>query len=194
MNRISQKEFYAIFDGIDCQNIFTEGLSTQMADLKIIRSLCKHFKTKNVLELGVRYGHTAKFILDQCSTIEKYIGVDVNQNFHTKKQSQQTEVPLQTGIMALFDNRFQAITLENGTSDILNNLNIFGCLFDLIFIDADHSFSGVERDTNISIKLLNKNGVIIWHDYGNEKDVTDYLNIISENDNKFIYIENIMLF
>lgn len=38
--------------------------------------------------------------------------------------------------------------------------------FDLIFIDGDHHYEGVKKDTETAFKLLkDKNSVIVWHDY-----------------------------
>jgi len=36
---------------------------------------------------------------------------------------------------------------------------------DFIFIDADHSYKGVENDTKKALEMLRPGGVIIWHDY-----------------------------
>jgi hypothetical protein len=36
--------------------------------------------------------------------------------------------------------------------------------FDIIFIDADHSFEQVKKDFDNSLKILNKYGIIILHD------------------------------
>lgn len=36
---------------------------------------------------------------------------------------------------------------------------------DYIFIDGDHSYSGVKNDTRISLEMLKPGGVIVWHDY-----------------------------
>jgi predicted O-methyltransferase YrrM len=39
--------------------------------------------------------------------------------------------------------------------------------FDLIFVDGDHTYSGVKNDTKIVFDLLkNDDSVIVWHDYG----------------------------
>jgi predicted O-methyltransferase YrrM len=37
---------------------------------------------------------------------------------------------------------------------------------DLIFIDAGHSYQCVKNDSDKSFSVLNKGGVIVWHDYG----------------------------
>lgn len=40
--------------------------------------------------------------------------------------------------------------------------------FDLIFIDGDHSYEGVKKDTENVFKVLkNDNSIIVWHDYSN---------------------------
>ena len=39
--------------------------------------------------------------------------------------------------------------------------------YDLIFIDADHSYEGVRRDTALGLPLVAPNGYIVWHDYAN---------------------------
>lgn len=37
--------------------------------------------------------------------------------------------------------------------------------FDLIFIDGHHTQKSVQRDTENAFKVLNDDGIIIWHDY-----------------------------
>ncbi|MBA3704978.1 MAG: class I SAM-dependent methyltransferase [Bacteroidetes bacterium] len=40
--------------------------------------------------------------------------------------------------------------------------------FDLIFIDGDHHYESVKKDTSNAFKLLKDNdSIIVWHDYGN---------------------------
>ena len=68
--------------------------------------------------------------------------------------------------------------------------------FDLIFIDGGHTFSVVKNDSEKSFKMLNKNGIILWHDYvpGKEsaKDVVKYLHSISK-EKKIYHIKNTSL-
>jgi len=187
MKSISKNSFDTLFNN-NCPYTFTNGLSTTIEDLRVIVSLCRYFKSENVLELGVRYGHTAKFILEQCPGIKKYIGVDVPVSFIPENEIQKLEIPLQTGIIASFDKRFEAVVLDNGTKDIEDDINLFGCRFDLIFVDADHSLNGVKRDTGISKRLVKSGGIVIWHDYTNEKGVTDFLDSIS-GDNDIVHVE-----
>jgi hypothetical protein len=47
--------------------------------------------------------------------------------------------------------------------------------FDLIFIDGDHSYGAVKKDTENAFKLLkDSNSIIVWHDYGRSYNVENW--------------------
>jgi hypothetical protein len=56
--------------------------------------------------------------------------------------------------------------------------------FDLIFIDGSHAYSYIKSDTEKCMKMLKKDGIILWHDYSGvnkgSKDVYRYLNELSQ--------------
>ena len=55
---------------------------------------------------------------------------------------------------------------------------------DFIFVDAGHSYECVKNDSEKSFSVLNKGGVIIWHDYGASwPSVYKYLNQLSKRKN-----------
>lgn len=43
---------------------------------------------------------------------------------------------------------------------------------DLVFIDGDHSYAGVMKDSELAFSLIRPGGVILWHDYLMIGDVT----------------------
>ena len=55
--------------------------------------------------------------------------------------------------------------------------------FDLIFIDGGHTYSCIKNDTEKALKMINNNGLILWHDYSvgkrSHNDVYKYLEEIS---------------
>jgi len=53
---------------------------------------------------------------------------------------------------------------------------------DFIFIDGSHALKYVKSDTDNALKMLSKNGVIIWHDYDYifHKDIFHYLNDLAK--------------
>src|SRR5207248_3023638 len=62
--------------------------------------------------------------------------------------------------------------------------------FDLIYIDASHSYSAVKADSEKALKMLSPEGVIIWDDY-NYPGIWRYLNELARMrpDLKLRYIE-----
>ena len=58
--------------------------------------------------------------------------------------------------------------------------------FDLIFIDGGHTYSIVKNDSEKAFKMINSQGIILWHDYvpGKEsaKDVVKYIHEISKKE------------
>ena len=68
--------------------------------------------------------------------------------------------------------------------------------FDLIFIDGGHTYSVIKNDSEKSFKMLNSNGIILWHDYvpGKEsaKNVVKYIHEISIN-KKIFHLKNTSL-
>ncbi len=105
------------------------------------------------------------------------------------------------------DNKISFRILFSGT-DVENKINIifedstkfdeskYINKFDLIFIDGGHTYSVVKNDTEKSFKMLNKNGIILWHDYvpgkQSAKNVVNYLNEISK-EKKILNIRNTSL-
>lgn len=65
---------------------------------------------------------------------------------------------------------------------------------DLIFIDADHSYMGVKKDTEKALDILSDKGTIIWHNYEDVgyPDVTLYLSKLSKKI-KLFQLRNTML-
>jgi len=65
--------------------------------------------------------------------------------------------------------------------------------FDLIFIDGSHTQEYVKNDTELALRLVQKNnGIILWHDYDTEWDgVTKTMEILYANDHRFENLINI---
>ena len=138
----------------------------------IITALADHIKPERVLEIGVNVGETARAILSDAPYIKEYIGVDLPKMWFKGKAS---DKPGQI----VDDDRLKVMTPEGGSRGI--DKSDLG-KFDLIFIDGDHTYAGVEFDTRLAYALLNPGGVVIWHDYGraSDLDVTSlvhYLNL-----------------
>jgi predicted O-methyltransferase YrrM len=62
--------------------------------------------------------------------------------------------------------------------EFIKNLNM---MFDLMFIDADHSYEGVKNDTNNYLEFLNKDGFLLFHDIEVCEGVKEWHNELKNN-------------
>ena len=84
-----------------------------------------------------------------------------------------------------FENKIKVIFQNSLYFDETQYTNFF----DLIFIDGGHTYSVVKSDTQKAFKMINKNGIILWHDYvpgkTSSKDVVKLINEISKKNRIF---------
>ncbi len=199
---ISLEMFFALFGQGLAAPIpeFGNGVPT---DRQCLLSLCRTFRPRRVMEIGVRYGATAYLLLRECPWIEEYWGVDCGPEYKMGIPTQHGEHPDcvgHDGIDAtqehavwrekdtacgkwVDDPRFVLKVLPNGSHDI--DPETCG-KFDVIFVDGDHSRPGVWFDSKLARQIVRRpGGVIAWHDYkrgnpdpgaGAAHDVVDFLN------------------
>ena len=156
----------------------------------------------NIFEFGTYMGETTRLIIENLdyekNNNRKLWTIDINTidgiNFHGN------DIDLATNSLKLERNY-----LKSKYSNIVNQIYSYSMFFDpssinekmdFIFIDANHSLSYVKNDTEKSLEMIsNKKSVIIWHDYENPqfKDLTNYLDLLSQNGFKIYHIEETML-
>ena len=108
-----------------------------MRHTELISSIVKLMGCTKYLELGIYDG-------DNISKVRRYCQFCVGVDFMDKRK-------VSSGyefILSTTDDFFK------------NNIETF----DIIFIDADHSFKSVKKDFINSLKILNKFGIILLHD------------------------------
>jgi len=136
----------------------------------------RHFKPKNIYEIGVRTGYTAYFLLLGSKAL-KYRGIDLE----TYKVDS-TKLALK--LLKQVCNNIDISICDSHTLKALDEK------YDLIHIDGDHSYDGKIQDLELSLNNLSDNGVIIVDDYNSKlgvevKKATDFfvnkykLNIMS---------------
>lgn len=147
-------------------------------DLKIASHLLKYNKPGGkYLELGVFRGLTLIQMIEfsgmECTGVDRWS----NLPFYFEEDLEGMYYWLQH----FYGHRCRLIRGE--TRDVLKQLAIFKERFDLIFVDADHSYEGVKEDIRLSWPLLNEGGVFAGHDYNQEgvaKAVSEHSLIVQQ--------------
>ena len=119
---------------------------------ELIFFLKKHNKINNYLEIGFSHGI--------CNTIfNKFFKFKLNVSIDKFG-------PHINGDVLLANMRFKNLILLCGSSHepkIIDKVRKFG-KYDLIFIDASHEYNDVKEDFKNFSNMINKGGVIIFHD------------------------------
>lgn len=114
-------------------------------------------KPKSILEIGTYIGRSIIWLTLGSRQVENIVCID-NESYqeNTQKIAKQSLVDFgYTGDMKF-------IKADSITSDIIKKLNT---KFDFIHIDGDHTYEGCLNDLEKTKELLNKDGVILIHDY-----------------------------
>jgi predicted O-methyltransferase YrrM len=138
-------------------------------DREVLLALVRTVRPATVVEFGVNRGLTARLILSQCPWVKRYVGVDAAPGFVPELPGQLPEVPKagEAGCLVAGDPRFRLALFAGGTSFIDPVVAALPKKADFVYIDGDHSVSGVRRETALARAIVRPGGVIAWHDYGN---------------------------
>lgn len=176
-----------------------------------ILELINEYNPKNVLEVGVFCGVTARNICELLYKNHKnsfsYIGVDL---FGNNKASSDDEIEPLFLKNQKFSNPFKTLfynyikkenlnsiesvhkllekfgdkikLIQGDTREILENLSLENIEF--AFLDGGHSYETVMNDLNILEKKLRKNAIILCDDYDGKTKIDSVTNAINDFVNK----------
>lgn len=144
--------------------------STPLADIAVLLKLAVCSQPKRLMEVGSFRGYTALYLAQHTSDEAHIVTVD--------QYPDHGEAYRNTPYAAKIERRVGQTTKEIFQSDAIAS-------YDLIFIDADHSYAGVKNDTELVLPLVAPHGYIVWHDYANwgyfdgKNGVPEYLGELS---------------
>lgn len=124
-------------------------------ELKALATITKALKPKNVLEIGTFEGRASLNIALNLDKNSKLYTINLHQkecNFEIGRFFKNSKV----------HNKIQKIEEDSMKFDFSKLPKM-----DLIFIDGAHGYYPVLSDTKNAIKILNKNGLLIWDDVDN---------------------------
>lgn len=126
----------------------------------ILLALIDRVQPLAMVEVGVNLGLTARAVLQNIGSIQQYVGIDVPSDYQFEIPAQSSERPADPGHLVRDDPRFEMVW-RNGNIIPLR----YPC--GVLFIDGDHGYHSVLRDSAIAADLVVPGGLIIYHDYGN---------------------------
>ena len=162
MKTVSLEEFRATYGWIPDQAV--DHCYATREDRQVINSINAALRPERVLEFGINEGRQAELMLRTSPWIRHYCGIDVYPDFIPAWSQQRGEIPGE-GKVGRFvkDDRLHLVLSNVGSYEGIQALT--GSGYGLIYIDADHSYEGVARDTAIAYSVAAPGAAIVWHDY-----------------------------
>ena len=126
--------------------------STPLADLVMLLKIAVCTEPKRLMEIGSYRGYTALFLAQHISSDATIVTID--------RGPDHGEAYGKTSFARMIERRV-------GETDPTMFARDAPASYDLIFVDADHSYSSVRNGTELILPLLSPTGFIVWHDYAN---------------------------
>jgi Methyltransferase domain len=152
--RLSLSDLFTDFDEriVSIGQIPRGSWSTPLSDLVMLLKIAVCTEPKRLMEIGSFRGYTALFLARHISPDAKIVAID--------RHPDHGEAYRKTSFVSMIERRV-------GETDRAMFVRDEAASYDFIFVDADHSYQSVRKDTELVLPLLAPAGFIVWHDYAN---------------------------
>jgi len=146
------------------------------AHSKILLPILKNIEHSIGCEVGVHAGDTAKFLLKNLGTIEKYYAIDpwkIYDMYDGKKYRKPGHKKYKT-MQAAMENFLTMTTPYKNKVVTLRMTSVDACKnipdghLDWIFIDANHEYEYIKENLILWTPKVKQGGLVSGHDYGNK--------------------------
>jgi predicted O-methyltransferase YrrM len=181
MRQLTRKEFLKeqkahIEEAVTYTEDFIWGDTSDKSKLDFLASLVKHrFCDKNILEIGTYRGTTT---YTMAANITEGTICTVDCGYEELKGLIESETPEHADKIKYSPYEVGEVYKQN-LSNILNIKQVIGNTtntntaeqiikdgpYDLIYVDAAHTYDGIKNDTELSLRCIADGGMIIWDDY-----------------------------
>ncbi len=133
--------------------------ATMPIDIALLRVLARRQHAQTYFEIGTWRGESVANVADEvpeCVTLnlprEEIVALSGSERY--------------ADAHAFFSRRLNNVTHLHGNSQTFDFTPHLG-RYDLVFIDGDHHYEAVKKDTETAFRLLrDEKSVVVWHDYG----------------------------
>jgi predicted O-methyltransferase YrrM len=135
-------------------------------ELIVLGAIARSLQPKLVVEFGTFMGGSTLAMAANIDDDASIITVDIDPASRKNHRHGIGVGLLEFDVGCLFRNTRFASKIEQRFSNTLkfNPAGLIGKA-DLVFVDADHTYDFVKRDTEMALQLLKPGGAILWHDY-----------------------------
>lgn len=156
-SRIPSLSLETIFDDFESQEVRFRELPTgpwasSMIDTVVLAKIALCLRPKRVLEVGSYRGYTAKILAAHTPAGSRIVALD--------RDPRHGETYRNSTLAKKIERRIADVAQETFLNDPPGG-------YDLIYLDADHSYDSAKHDTEVLFPLLSFNGLFVWHDYAN---------------------------
>ena len=135
---------------------FLEGGSL-LTDIALLKALAKKYSVENYLEIGTWRGESVANV------------ASVVKNCYTINLPDETILELSDNERYVQSHRFFSEKLPNVKHIAANShdfdFSSLNTVFDMVFIDGDHHYNAVRKDTETVFKIIDPaRSIIVWHD------------------------------
>ncbi len=131
-------------------------------DLALLRILAKKIKAESYFEIGTWRGESVSNVaplVKNCFTL----------NLSTEQMRIRGWAEDYIQLHGHYSKLHPNITHLHGDSREFDFTSYRGKM-DLVFVDGDHHYDSVVKDTQTAFQLIRPGGIIVWHDYGNSPE------------------------
>ena len=133
--------------------------ATMPIDIALLRALAKRYEVKDYFEIGTWRGESVANLAE----VTKHC---VTFNLPKEDIIKLTNNQLYADLHSFFSKNLGNVEQLYGDSQTFNFAPYFG-KYDMVFVDGDHHYESVKKDTETAFKLLKgERSLIVWHDYG----------------------------
>ena len=149
--------FTGKFQGVAAPYAYLSGATTPI-DIALLRILALRYHVERYFEIGTWRGESVANmaqVVPHCTTF----------NLPKEEIVRLTHDERYADLHGFFSRKMENVEHLTGNSLTYDFSALYG-RFDMVFVDGDHHYEAVKKDTETAFKLLKGNDkIIVWHDY-----------------------------
>ena len=133
--------------------------ATMPIDIALMRALAKKYEVQDYFEIGTWRGES---VANLANVVQHCVTFNLPKEDIIKLTNNQ----LYADLHSFFSKDLPNVEQLYGDSQTFDFAPHFG-KYDMVFVDGDHHYESVKKDTETAFKLLKGDcSIIVWHDYG----------------------------